>query len=342
MTDRSTRSDELRTPTGGTLILTRSDVRELLDMPECIDAVERAFHLYGSEVVGGPAVASVHVEGGAFHVKAGILPFEDRSYFVAKTNANFPGNPVSRGLPTVQGTLVLIDAILGTPLAMMDANEITALRTAAATAVAAKYLARRVPTSLAIIGCGIQGYQNVRALSLVRQLSRVTLYDVRTEAAQSLSDRVVAELDLPVAIAASIPAAVSGVDICVTCTTSSDFLLDEVAPGTFVAGVGVDSERKRELSPILLGRSRVVVDVLQQCVVMGDLHHAIDAGVMTMNDVHAELGQVVAGRRPGRESNDEVIVFDSTGMALQDVAAAAVVYERAVARNCGMSVRLDH
>ena len=130
-------------------------------------------------------------------------------------------------------------------------------------------------------------------------------------------------------------------DICVTCTPSRVFLLDGVEPGTFVAGVGVDSERKRELSPPLLARSKVVVDVLAQCMLMGDLHHAIDAGVMTTNDVHAELGQVVAGRRPARASDDEVIVFDSTGMALQDVAAAAVVYERALGRQCGVCVNFS-
>ena len=332
---------DLRTPDHGTLVLTRSDVRELLDMAECIEAVERAFRLHGNGEAGAPAVASVLVDRGAFHVKAGVLPVGNRAYFAAKTNANFPGNPASHGLPTVQGTLVLVDAFLGMPLAMMDANEITALRTAAASAVATKFLARQDASRLAVIGCGIQGYQNVHALSLVRRLSHVTLYDVRPDAAQSLADRIVAEFSLPVSIAPSIPGAVAEADMCVTCTTSSEFLLDEVEAGTFVAGVGVDSERKRELSPGLLGRSKVVVDVLAQCMVMGDLHHAIDAGAVTTNDVHAELGQVVAGRRPARESDDEVIVFDSTGMALQDVATAAVVYERALARNCGLAVNFS-
>ena len=307
-------------------------------MAECIEAVERAFRLQGFDEVGGPAVASIHVEGGAFHVKMGILPFGNRSYFVAKTNANFPKNPVSHGLPTVQGTLVLCDALLGMPLAVMDANEITALRTAAASAVATKFLARQDATKLAVIGCGLQGYQHVRALSLVRQLSRVTLYDVRPDAAKRLASRISTEFHLSATSASSVSAAVEGAHICATCTTSSEFLLGEVEPGTFVAGVGVDSERKRELSPDLLERSKVVVDELGQCMVMGDLHHAIDAGVMTMHDVHAQLSQVVAGRRPGRESDDEVIVFDSTGMALQDVAAAAIVYERAVAAGRGVSV----
>ena len=130
----------------GTLILTRRDVRETLDMRECIDAVERAFQLHGSGQATPPAVASVPVSGGGFHIKAGVLPFGERSYFVAKTNGNFPGNPERNGLPTVQGTLVVCDGERGIPLAVMDANEITALRTAAATAVAAKPAIETSPT----------------------------------------------------------------------------------------------------------------------------------------------------------------------------------------------------
>jgi ornithine cyclodeaminase/alanine dehydrogenase-like protein (mu-crystallin family) len=222
----------------------------------------------------------------------------------------------------------------------MDAGEITALRTAAATAVAVKHLARSDASRIAIIGCGLQGQRHVDALSVVRQLSRISLYDVSPDAARSLAERVERDFRIPVVVASSAAEAADGADMCVTCTTSREFLLgpDDISTGAFVAGVGVDWEQKRELSPQLLKRSKLVVDVLAQCAAFGDLHHAIDAGAMTRDDVHAELGTVVAGRRPGRESNDEVIVFDSTGMALQDVAAAAVVYERAVARHCGMSV----
>ncbi len=330
----------MRTPDAATLILTRSDVRELLDMAECIDAVERAFRLYGSGEAPAPAVASVHVADGAFHVKAGVLPSGSREYFVAKTNANFPGNPSRHGLPTVQGTLVLHDADRGTPLAVMDSGEITALRTAAATAVATRHLARTNASAVAIIGCGLQGEQHVRAMSLVRQVSRLAFFDVNADAARNLAERVRKDWSIPVSVASSPPEAALGSDIVVTCTTSTEFLLgpDDVSAGAFVAGVGVDSERKRELEPALLERSKLVVDVLAQCAAFGDLHHAIDAGVMTSDDVHAELGAVVAGLRPSRESPDEVIVFDSTGMALQDVAAAALVYERALADHRGVSV----
>ena len=308
-------------------------------MSGCIEAVERAFRLYGMGDADAPAVASVHVRNGAFHVKAGVLRVGDRSYFVAKTNGNFPGNPATNGLPTIQGILVLCDAEKGTPLAVMDSSEITVLRTAAATAVAARYLARPDATSLGIIGCGLQGEQHVRALSLVRQLSHVTVFDTNPDAAARLAQRVT-EWRLPVAIADSAPAAAKAAHLLVTCTTSTEFIVEpnDVTPGVFIAGVGVDAEKKRELAPALLARSKVVVDVLAQCATFGDLHHAIEAGAMASSDVDAELGTIVAGLRRGRSSDNEVIVFDSTGMALQDVAAAALVYERAISEGRGALV----
>jgi alanine dehydrogenase len=127
-------------------------------------------------------------------------------------------------------------------------------------------------------------------------------------------------------------------DICVTCTPSQQPLLgpDDVRQGTFIAAVGADNPEKQELHPSLMARSKIVCDILEQCAVMGDLHHALDAGVVTRAGVHAELGEVVSGNRTGRESDQEIIVFDSTGMALQDVAAAAFVYEKAERQGSGV------
>ena len=127
-----------------------------------------------------------------------------------------------------------------------------------------------------------------------------------------------------------------------TCTPSTDYLVDAewVTPGSFIAGVGADSEDKRELAPEVLARSKVVVDVLDQCAQIGDLHHALDAGAMHRADVYAELGEIVAGRKPGRTTDEEVFVFDSTGMALQDAATAVLVVERARAEGRGVRLRL--
>jgi ornithine cyclodeaminase/alanine dehydrogenase-like protein (mu-crystallin family) len=151
-----------------------------------------------------------------------------------------------------------------------------------------------------------------------------------------------AELRCEVVLSGNYRDVVGRCDVIVTCTASRVPLLDadDVSPGTFVAGVGADSDNKQELPPQLLARSTLVVDVLEQCARIGDLHHAIDAGAMSRDDVHAELADVVSGRRPGRRWAEEVTVFDSTGTALEDVAAAAMLYERAVAGHHNRAIQL--
>jgi len=321
------------------LLLTRSDVADLLDLDSCIAAVEEAFRLHGT----GDAetgVLGIHVPGGGFHIKAGALRLR-RPYFAAKTNANFPNNPAKHGLPTIQGVIVLADAEVGTPLAILDSMEITTLRTGAATAVAAKYLAREDARTAAIIGCGNQGWVQLRALRRVRPLTAVRVYDRDRGRAEELARALARELGLTIDVVNDPAAAARNSDIVVTCTSARQPILGlgDVAPGTFVAAVGADNPEKQEIAPALLAASRVVVDVLEQAATLGDLHHAIAAGVMTRGDV-TELGQIVAGRAAPSQRGDQVTVFDSTGMALQDVAAAAAVYERAQAAGRGTSVHL--
>jgi alanine dehydrogenase len=325
----------------GTLVLTRRDVESVLGIGDCIEAVERAFRLHAEGATIAPGVLGAHVDGGGFHVKtAGLL--DERRVFAAKVNANFPGNPARRGLPTIQGVIVLFDAVTGEPLAVLDSIAITSLRTATATAVAARYLARADAGVVGVCGCGEQGRSQLRALASVRPLRAALAYDVDAASAERYAREMATELGLRVTAVADLRAATLPSDIVVTCTPARRWLLGpgDVAPGTFVAAVGADHPEKQEIAPALLAASTVVVDVLEQCATIGDLHHALDAGVMTRADVHAELADVVAGRRPGRRTADEVTVFDSTGTALQDVAAAWLVYERARAHSVGIRIDL--
>jgi alanine dehydrogenase len=324
-----------------TIVLTRRDVAALLDLDACIVAVEQAFRLHGEGKVAAPGVLGVPVEGGGFHIKAGVLEL-GRRYFAAKTNANLPGNPARHGLPTIQGVLVLADADRGTPLAVMDATEITTLRTAAATAVAARYLTRADVRTVTIAGCGTQGRAQVRAVRAVRPVERVYACDRDAAAAERFARDMTAALGLDVRAMADLTDAARESDVIVTCTPSRAPILGpgDVRAGTFIAAVGADHPEKHEIAPALMAASRIVVDILEQAATMGDLHHALTAGVLTRSDVHAELGEVVAGRKPGRRFPQETIVFDSTGMALQDVAAAAAVYERAVEEGRGLAVTL--
>ena len=321
-----------RQTTNQTMIfLDSSAVRELLSIQECIAVVEQAFRLHGEGKAPQPGVLGVHAQRGTFHIKAGVLDL-GRPYFAAKTNANFPGNVERYGLPTIQGVIALFDAERGTPLAILDSREITSLRTGAATAVAARYLARADAAVATVCGCGVQGRTQLAAVAAVRTLTRVYAVDRDRENAARFAREMSNELGVEVIPSTDLNAAARESDICVTCTPSRKAILraGDVRAGTFVAGVGADNPDKQELDPVLLARSAVVVDILDQAVTSGDLHHAIAAGVMTRDQVRAELGEVVAGRKRGRLHDDEIIVFDSTGTALQDVAAAAAVYEKAI------------
>jgi ornithine cyclodeaminase/alanine dehydrogenase-like protein (mu-crystallin family) len=323
----------------GTLVLTRSEVTGLLDLRACIEAVEEAFRLHGEGEASAPAMMGVHVPNGGFHTKGGVLEL-GRRYFAAKTNANFMHNRSRFGLPTIQGTILLHDADNGYPLAVMDSIEISILRTGAATAVAAKRLARPESRVAAIAGCGEQGRVQLRSLAKVLPLRRVLVWDIDASRAEAMAVELAPVLELEIVAVADFRVAAGQADVCVTCTPSEVYLLGagDVRAGTFVAGVGADNPHKRELAPGLLASAKVVVDVLDQCAEIGDLHHALAEGVLTRADVHAELGAVVAGRAAGRTDEDEIVVFDSTGMALQDVAAAAAVYERAVEAGAGRTI----
>jgi alanine dehydrogenase len=324
------------------VVLSRRDVLDLLTLHDCIDAVEGAFRLHAEGRTLGPGVLGVPATGGGFHIKAAGLVGE-RSYFAAKTNANFPENPRRFGLPTIQGTIVLADASTGVPLAIIESGSVTALRTGAATAVAAKYLARRDARTASIVGCGVQGELQLAAIAAVLPLERAWVLDNDYECAESMAVRASASLGLRVEAATDLRAALRQSDVCVTCTPARRAFVTtaDVPPGMFIAAVGADSQGKQELEPALVASATLVVDVLNQCAEIGELQHVLAAGLMTRAQVHAELADVVVGRRPGRTRDDEITIFDSSGTALQDVAAAIAVYEKARATGRGTEVKLD-
>jgi alanine dehydrogenase len=315
-----------------TLLLRRGDVTTLLGLDECITAVEQAFKLYAEGQTAPPGALGVHARDGGFHIKAAGLKLA-RTYFAAKVNGNFFRNAERYGMPNIQGIIMLCDGENGYPLALMDSIEITILRTGAATAVAAKYLARDDAKVATICGCGNQGRIQLKALMKVRAIERVYAFDLDHARAERFAVELSDELSIEAQAVRDLAPAARESDVCITCTPSRQFFLkrEDVAPGTFIAAVGADDERKQEVDPRLFAGHKVVVDLLEQCAAIGDLHHALDQGLITRADVHAELGEVVAGKKPGRTSRDEIIIFDSTGTGLQDVAAAALAYERAAA-----------
>ena len=325
-----------------TLLLTRSNVAQLLSIEECIAAVEKAFKLHASGEAPAPGVLGIHAQDGGFHIKAGILNLR-KNYFVAKINANFPDNNKKYGLPTIQGVIAVCDAENGRLLALMDSIEITIIRTGAATAVAAKWLAKERANTATICGSGNQGRISLRAVMKVRKLEKVFIFDIDEKKAQQFASGLSEELKISIQPINDLKEAVMESDICISCTPSKKYFLlrEYISPGTFIAAVGADSEDKQELEPSLLIAGKLVTDLTGQSATIGELHHAINQGLATMNNVHAELGQIITGQKPGRESDKEIIIFDSTGTALQDVAAAAIVYEKALIKKSGRSMNFS-
>jgi len=316
-------------------VLDADDVTRLLDMRSCILEVEQAFRARGAGKLASSSVAGLELVGGSLHAKLGALELS-RVYAAAKVNANFPENRARFGLPTIQGLVVLFDGLSGLPLACMDSAPITAARTAAASAVAAKYLALTDASSVTFIGCGTQARAHALALPHVRPIERVIVFDEDLGSAHKFARELRAR-HLAVEVAASMRDAACDGEIVVTSTPSRQALLNlgDLRDGAFVAAVGADNEHKQEIAPALLRAAAVIVDDLDQCSRIGDLHHALDLGVMRREDIRASLDQVVVGAVPGRVSDKEIIVFDSTGVAIEDVVAAVLVYERAENANAG-------
>jgi alanine dehydrogenase len=322
--------------TEGTRLLRRSDIEGLLSLRECIGAVENIFRLQGEGKVPAPGILGVRATGGGLHIKAGLLPV-NRNYFVAKLNANFPGNNGRFGLPTIQGVIAVFDAESGAPLAILDSIDITLKRTAAASAVAAKYLARKDSSVATICGCGQQGRAQLRAVVLVLPLTKIYAFDVNEHAAINFRNELLPELKIDIELVRNLPSAIQKSAVCITCTTANKSFVckEDVSTGTFIAAVGADNEDKQEIDSALIASAKVVADSLEQSCAIGDVHHAIADGLLRKEDIYAELCEIVAGQKIGRVADDEIIVFDSTGVAIEDAVAAAAVYERALADGIG-------
>ncbi len=308
-----------------------------MSFADYVHVVEQAFRLHAEGHSLEPALAHVDAEGGEFHIKAGGLR-GDPPYFAVKVNGGFFQNRARFALPNIQGLILLSRADNGVPLAAMDSMEITIQRTGAATAVAAKYLARPESRVCSVCGCGTQGRIQLRALSSVLPIAKVLAWSIIAGEAESFAWQMASELGIDVQPTSDLTQALRQSDVCVTCTPSKAPFLRraDIPAGMFVAAVGSDSPDKQELDADLVAASKVVADLRTQAIAVGETHHAVKAGLMRPDRIHAELGEIIAGKASGRTSAEEIIIYDSTGTALQDVAAAAAVYQRASSAGTGI------
>lgn len=322
------------------IVLTRSETRDLLSLEACVEAVERAFEERGRGE--GLEAHRFHVAAGegAFHVTAGgVGPGAGRPAFGLKVNGRYPPAEPG-GNQRVSGAILLADAEDGRPLALLDSLVVTVMRTAAVTAVALRHLARPDARSALLVGAGTQGRMQVAALALGGGVERLAVHDKATGKAEALA-REAGDRGFDVRVVDDVDRAADEADVIVTVTPARSPVLTRVPPGCLVVALGADGPGKRELGPGILSASTVVVDILEQAAYAGELSSAIADGEMGRDDVQGELGEIVAGAKPGRTSPDETIVFDATGTALQDVAAALLLVEAARRKGRGTELRLD-
>jgi ectoine utilization protein EutC len=326
------------------LVLREEEIRTLLDPAACIQAMERAFAAYATGKAQLPPVINLEVpeHGGEVHVKTGHL--SGGAYYAVKIASGFYGN-AALGLPSSNGMVLVFDAGTGAPAALLlDNGFITDLRTAAAGALAAKYLARAQLNTVAVIGSGAQARYQIQLLPLVRAFREVRVWGRdRNKADACVEDLRRAAIPSAFLVADSVEQAVRGADLVITVTASREPLLraEWLAPGATVIAVGSDGPDKQELDVGVLARAaRIVADSLPQCLRLGEIHHAVEQGAIRKEKVSAELGEIAAGLKPGRQSGEELIVCDLTGVGVQDVAAASLVMERALSAGAGEKLAL--
>lgn len=310
-------------------LIGRGDVVRALPLGRSLELAAIAYRATATGAALDSSLGHLLADGGEFHIKGSGLTLDGRLFVAVKVGACYYQRPVTLGLPSIVGLIELFDGITGQPLAVMESALVTKLRTAAGTAVALDHLARPDADRLAIFGAGEQMAPHVEAIAAVRRLRSVTLWARHAEKAEAaVTDLRLRFPLLPVSVALEPSAAARDADliVCLTPAASPYLTAADVRAGSTIAAVGSDAPNKRELALDLLSAAVIVCDVTHQCARVGELHHALDAGTMALSDVRSEIGQVVAGLETGRRSDDEIVVFDSTGTAVQDAAAAAAVY----------------
>ena len=326
------------------IILREPEIRALLDPEACIAAMDRAFAAYSTGQAELPSVIQLDVpeQRGEIHIKAGYVRGGD--HYAVKIVSGFPNNP-KLGLAANDGVVVVLDARTGAPSAfLLDNGFITDIRTGAAGACAVKHLARKRVRRVAVIGTGGQARHQVEMLALVRNFSEVRIWGRDPDKAQACAEDLGRKREIPAcnfAVTESVRSAVDGADIVISVTASRVPLVrpEWLSPGVTVVAVGSDAPNKQELDVAVLARAdKIIADSLPQCLRLGEIHHAVESGAITKEKIYAELGEITAGLKPGRTSEDEIIVCDLTGVGVQDVAAAALVMERARQKGVGQRI----
>jgi len=324
------------------LLINRTELEQVLPMPDAIQAIEDGFreHQLGRSLT----PLRMHVEVAQMDGVYLLMPsfLEKAALFGTKLLSVYPQNR-QRQKPTINSVYILNDAVDGVFIAMMDGFFLTGTRTGAASAVAAKYLAREDAAVHGIIGCGGQAIFQALAVSTVRPIKKMLVYGRREEAAQAFSREAAQKLEIPVEVMSS-PRAVAGqADILTTVTTSATPVIAfaDLKPGCHLNAVGAFKPTMQEIAGDVLKKALVVVDTYQGCLKeAGDLIIPIEKGEYMREEIHAELGEILLGKKSGRSADDQITLFKSVGIAFEDLQAARLAYHGAKKKQVGTEICL--
>ncbi|MCJ8521482.1 ornithine cyclodeaminase [Pseudorhizobium tarimense] len=325
-------------------ILTEGDLRAIVKLDaSAVDCVEQAFVALATKPVAMPPILrlDIHEFRGEVDVKTAYVPGFDS--FAIKVSPGFFDNP-KLGLPSLNGLMILLSAKTGLVEALLlDNGYLTDVRTAAAGAVAARNLSREDSSVAAIFGAGMQARLQLQALALVRPIRSARIWARDSGKAHRLADEFERQNGIEVTAVADPREAASGADIIVTTTpTDKPILMAEwLEPGQHLTAMGSDAEHKNEIDPAVFARATYVADRITQTRILGELHHAIEAGTTTVDQPFAELGAVIAGKARGRIGPDDITFADLTGTGVQDTAIANLALARAADAGCGQTIEND-
>ncbi len=321
-------------------LLSMDEVSKTLTMGDVLRLVEQAFDERGNGRAQMPPKSYVFFSrhNGDLRVMPAYLEALNEPG-VKLVNVH-PDNPTAHGLPTVLATILLFDPETGTPVCIMDGTLVTTMRTAAASGVAVKYLARKDSSRLGVIGAGGQALRQVEAMHQVLKLEGVKVFDVAGSYSQELARTIEQRYGTSAEAVSTAEEAVRNSDVVVTVTPSSTPVVQDswVGAGTHICAIGADAPGKEELDPALFKRAKIVVDDWEQASHSGEINVPVQNGSLTRAAIHADIGEVVAGLKPGRTSDDEITVFDSTGLAIQDVITAWQAYRVACEKGLGTEI----
>lgn len=327
------------------LILNRLDMANILVMEDAITAVEEAFSCYYMGNTETPVRISMEIpdeRGHLLYMPSLLRSFRGTKALGIKVYAQFDGNP-KRSLPLAHASYLLIDPSSGRPLALMEGMYLTGVRTGASSAVAAKHLVRKDASSLGIIGTGFQAFFQAWGTSKVIPINRVYLYDISMRAMKEFAEKLETGLGLHAEPMSSAESLVTSADVVITATNSNQpvFRGDHLREGTTVIAIGSFHPNSRELDDQTIERAAIYVDSYQGTLIeAGDILLPIERGVLVKDEIKGELAEVVAGVLPGRERDEDIIVFKAVGLGITDTAVAKLVYDKAIENEVGKRIEL--